>query len=64
MLVVRYPQRVLASVARKNLQLAPLLIFSPHHKTQPFIFTPAFPALVHLWVVLEGKVRGRLSVRR
>ena len=52
------------SLLAKNLQLVLLLFFFPHHKTQPFIFTLAFPAFMHLWVVLEGKVRGRLSVCR
>lgn len=38
--------------------------FSPHHKTQPFIFTLAFPALVQSLGSLEGKVKGRLMIKR
>ena len=63
-LAMHYAQMVLADVAQKNLQPAALPLFFPQHKTQPFIFTLAFPAFVHLWVVLEGKVGGRLSIRR
>jgi len=39
-------------------------LFLLHHKTYSFIFTLTFPALVHLWVVLEGKVKGRLRTNR
>lgn len=39
-----------------QLPLSPLL---SSHKTQPFIFTLAFP---FLWVVLEGKVEGRGTI--
>ena len=63
-LAVNYTKMVLAYVAQKNLQPAALPLFFPYHKTEPFIFTLAFPAFMHLWVVLEGKVGGRLSVRR
>ena len=41
------------------MQLAPLLIFFLHHKTQPFIFTLAFPAFIASMGSLGGESDGK-----
>ena len=51
---------ILAFFLYMPMQLPTSLQLSPSHKTHPSIFTLAFPANVHLWVFLEGKMEGRL----
>ena len=59
-----YSEHSLAHPDFQKISAFRCMFFPPHHKTQPFIFTLAFPAVVHLWVVLEGKMEGRAKINR
>lgn len=59
-----YSEYSLAHPDFQKISASRCMFFPPHHKTQPFIFTLAFPAIVRLWVVLEGKMEGRASINR